>query len=101
MFYKLLSLLLGLSLCSPAFSQESFQIKGFVLDANTVKPIEGATVTVEKNFSISSKTGEFVLKNISKRDVSITVSHIGYTSAIVTFNANTELNEIKILVKPI
>ncbi|MDO5969444.1 TonB-dependent receptor [Flavivirga aquimarina] len=96
-----------------AFSQDSFQIKGSVMNARTLQPIEGANIIGKGIFSISSVTGAFTINNVVKDSCSFIISHIGYVSKTVTVikkqkmetllvylnESSTTLEEIEVLGK--
>lgn len=84
MFYKMLSAWLCFSLCASVFAQNSFQIEGFVMNANTLQPIEGANIIGGNHFSVSSAQGKFSLNNLAKGTYSFTVSHISYSQQTVS-----------------
>lgn len=96
MFHKALSIGLCFSLCSIAFSQDSFQIKGFVLNSSTLQPIEGANILGEGLFSISSSTGEFSIKDVAGGVYTFDISHIGYFQKTITVNVGPEMEAIKV-----
>lgn len=97
MIQKILSIWLCFGLCSFGFAQNSFQIKGYVLNTNTLEPIEGATIIGDNLFSISSTTGEFIINNVDKGAYTFTVNHISYTSKIITINVGLEMEAVSIL----
>lgn len=97
MFYKTLCLWLFFSLNSTLLAQNTFQIKGTVTDATTLKPIEGATVICgEKLFSISSSNGAFTLDNITKGIYKLTISHVAYNTKIITVNVTSKTEHVSI-----
>ncbi len=96
MFHKILSVWLCFSLCAYAFSQNSFNVKGFVIDANTLQPIEGATVIGEGLYSISSSTGAFTINNIVEGSYHFTVSHIGYTPQTLSVVVQSEMETLQL-----
>ena len=97
MFQKILSVWLCFGLCSIMCAQNSFQIKGSVIDAHTLKPIEGANIIGKGVFSISSKTGAFTIKNVVKNTYALTISHMGYASQKVNIIVSPEMETVKIL----
>ena len=99
MFYKILSTWLCFSLCSIAVAQESFQIKGFIMNASTLQPINGANIIGEGLFSISSSTGEFSINNVNEGDLTITLSHVGYASKTMVVKVTKKVKEFKVYLK--
>lgn len=99
MFHKTLSVWLYFSLCSIAFSQNSFQIKGFVKNINTLQPIEGANIVGKGLFSISSAKGVFNIKNLDKGSYTFKISHIGYISKTITINVDAKIETIEVYLK--
>ena len=79
MYQKILSVWLCFSLYANVFAQDVFQIKGSVVNANTLQPIEGATISGNHLFSISSSKGLFSIDNVRKGPYTFTVSHMSYT----------------------
>ena len=96
MIHKILGVWLCFSLCSMAYAQDSFQIKGSVVNANTLQAIEGANIIGDRLFSISSSTGKFTIKNVVKGIYSFDISHIGYTSKTITVNVGPEMEEVTV-----
>ncbi|WP_308992497.1 TonB-dependent receptor [Mariniflexile litorale] len=80
-----------------AFAQDSFQIKGFVRNANTLQPIEGAHITGKGLFSISLETGAFTIKNLVEGSYSFTISHIGYASKKITVLVQPKMETVEVL----
>jgi hypothetical protein len=63
-------------------------IKGKVLDARTLQPIEGATVILlpENKSSVSDILGDFNFKLLKKNVANIAVSSIGYETKIISIS---------------
>lgn len=81
------------------FSQDSFQIKGFVIDANTLQSIEGANIIGDSLFSISSASGMFIIKNVISGTHSLTISHLGYTSKTINVNVGSEMETLQVFLE--
>ncbi|MCG1036814.1 TonB-dependent receptor [Polaribacter sargassicola] len=92
----LLSVLLFFSFYTVSLGQDLYQIKGSVLNANTLQPIEGANIIGKNRYAISSKTGEFILKNIAKGTYTFTVSYVGFITKKITVNVNSETENLSI-----
>ncbi|RTE53361.1 TonB-dependent receptor [Arenibacter aquaticus] len=99
MIHKVLSAWLFFSLCSMVFAQDSFQIKGLVINAKTLQPIEGANVIGKGLFSISSSTGTFTIENVARGTRSLTISHIGYSSNMVTIKVGPKMDSLTVALK--
>lgn len=99
MLYKMLSICLFISVCSIATAQNSFKIKGIVLDANTLQPLEGANIIGDHLFAVSSSKGEFTIEDNKKQASSFTVSHVGYTTKEFTVIPKNTQERIKIYLK--
>lgn len=91
-----MSVWLCFSLCSIAFAQNSFQIKGIVRNVNTLLPIEGANIIGEGLFSISSATGAFIINNVVEDSYVFTISHIGYAPKTVTVIVEPEMGIVQV-----
>ena len=96
MLYKILNVWLCFSLCSIAFAQDSFQIKGSVVNANTLLPVVGANIIGNGIFSISTDSGEFTLKKVHKDTYTLSISHIGYTTQTIIVKANPKMEALSI-----
>ncbi|WP_238568333.1 TonB-dependent receptor [Algibacter lectus] len=66
-----------------ACTQDSLIIKGLVVNAKTLQPIEGVNIIGDGFFSISSSDGSFIIKNITNGNYVLNVSHIGYAPKTV------------------
>lgn len=91
MFYKLWSAGIAICLCANVFAQDSFQIKGTVLDANTLEPIIGASIVGDQVYSISSVEGEFQVNSLSSGSHTFVISHLGYITGTVTLTASLDV----------
>jgi len=99
MIHKMLGVWLYFSLISITFAQDSFQIKGSVVNANTLQPIEGANIFGNGLFSTSSSTGTFTIKNVVEGTYSITISHIGYSSETVSIRVGPKMDTLKVYLR--
>ncbi|HKK62040.1 MAG TPA: TonB-dependent receptor [Bacteroidales bacterium] len=75
-----------LLLSSTALSQKPVQnIRGLVLDAETMEPLSGATIVIleENKGTISDLSGNFILENIEVGRYTIQVSFVGYEAVII------------------
>ncbi|SDR96885.1 iron complex outermembrane recepter protein [Polaribacter sp. KT25b] len=92
MFKNLLSIWLYFSLCAIAFGQDSYQIKGSVINASTLHPIEGVNIIGKNLYAISSNTGNFVIDNVIKgSSYTFTISHLGFDSQTVTIKVKSPI----------
>ncbi|MCL7764114.1 TonB-dependent receptor [Polaribacter sp. Z014] len=99
MFKNILSIWLSFSLCSIAFAQDSYQIKGSVLNFKTLQPIEGANIIGENLFSISSETGEFSINNVDQGTYTFKISHVGFDAETVTVQVKSAKISIPVYLK--
>ena len=88
---KILSLGLCFALCSTVFAQNSYSVKGSVLNANTLNPIEGATIIGEGFYAISSSTGQFIIKNLSQGTHTLYISHVGFKTKEFTLHVKENM----------
>ena len=91
MFKNMLSIWLYFSLCSSAFAQDSYQIKGSVLNDNNLQPLEGVNVVGEHSFSISSKSGEFTIDLKEEGVYTFKISHVGFEAKTVTVTVKSKI----------
>ncbi|WP_235817855.1 carboxypeptidase-like regulatory domain-containing protein [Formosa haliotis] len=96
MLQKTLSVWLCFSLCTIAYAQDTFLVKGAVFNANTLLPIDGASISGSDLFSITSSSGHFTFKNVKQGVYSLTVSSMGYTPKVVSIDVCPELKELVI-----
>ena len=61
------------------------KLKGYVLDENTLKPIEGANVKSSINNVITDRFGKFLV-TIAPTDRSVDISYVGYALQKVSFS---------------
>ena len=95
----MLGVWLYLSLCSLAFAQDSFHIEGSVINANTLQPLEGANIIGKGLFSVSSSTGEFIIKNVVEGTYTLTISHIGHSSETLSLKVGPKMETLKVALR--
>lgn len=80
-----------------------YNIKGSVIDFESGKPLQGATVLVEntKLGAISDINGDFNISGIKTTKITIRVSFIGYETKEVEYTIKTGKNDILIRLKQI
>jgi len=76
--------------------QSAMQITGMVVDAQSKQPLAGATIYLDHTTkaTISSDSGNFVLKNIPSGNYKLIISYIGYNSAFVDLSEKDTPNLI-------
>jgi len=84
MRYSFLSSFLTLLFIQLGFAQDSFTIKGTILDAQSLQPIVGANIIGNQYVTTSSKTGEFAIADVVKDSIVLTITHIAYSPKKVT-----------------
>ena len=99
MFKNVLSAWLYISLCTVAFAQDSFQIKGTVLNANSLEPIEGVSIIGKGVASVSISNGVFTINNVPKGVCVLTLSHISYQTLNYTVRVEDNMEALTILLK--
>jgi len=80
---------------------QPYSLKGVILEANTKKPIIGATVKIKnsKYGDYTNINGEFKIQNINKQKVILQISHIAYESIEKNINL-TITSELEIYLIP-
>ncbi|MDR0836165.1 MAG: carboxypeptidase-like regulatory domain-containing protein, partial [Tannerella sp.] len=75
-----------LMVCNSAVCQ--YNISGKILEEKTKKPIEYAVVVISNRelWSVTNEKGDFLIKNVARGDVKISVSCLGYAKKIFTRN---------------
>ena len=100
-FFKILYLFLIIS--NITFSQNFGEIKGQVVDFDSEKPLEGASIKIE-NTSIgvsSDSNGYFKIENINTKTYNINISYLGYENKTIfnvivkSFGTSNILVELK------
>jgi iron complex outermembrane receptor protein len=78
------SLMLAFSFC---FGQKA-QLTGTITDASTLKPVSGATISVESQSAgtFSKEDGSYTLSLSTGQDHEVKVSFIGYNTQVFTIN---------------
>lgn len=99
MFHKYWATLLCTLLCSLGFAQDPFQIKGIVLDAETLEPIEGATIRAGEVFGVTSRDGTFVLVPRGQGTLALSISHIGFITKTLDIPFVADPSPFKILLE--
>jgi vitamin B12 transporter len=96
--FLLICLLLTVCLTS-GFSQETTSLKGFVRDAQTGLPIEGASILIEgiSKGTFTDADGKFNIAGIKTGQVVLVVSFVGYSSSKTSANIINGENAIDIL----
>lgn len=94
MIKTILGIWLSLGLCSISFAQSSFEIKGSIVDAGTLKAIAGASIIGENTFAVSTSDGEFIIKNMPQGTHTFKVSHIGYVPEVFTAFVGGEMKMV-------
>lgn len=79
---------------------QTFTIKGRVLDNRTLSPISYASIQVLElgHSTITDENGSFKLSNIRRGKIELSISVLGYVTRIITFNINndTDLKNIRL-----
>ena len=90
--------------CTILHAQESFVIRGLVVDAITLKPLAKATIVCEeKNIvAVTDNEGKYTLvcKGCKPDSSKIKVSFIGYETKVLTINSMSINMEARIRLKP-
>ncbi|MEP5255178.1 MAG: TonB-dependent receptor [Winogradskyella arenosi] len=81
------------------FAQNALQIKGIVANANTLEPIEGATIMANGLFSTSSATGNFTLNNVTEGTYTLTISHVSYATKTLSLESGKPEETYKIFLE--
>lgn len=84
-----------------SYAQETYTIEGFVVDASTNLPIEGATIIATKHlYSVSSVKGTFVIEGVRKGDYVLEVSFLGYAQASIPVSVERDLKDLIVVLSP-
>ena len=79
-------LLLSMWLVTAPVSAQSVTVRGRVLDASSLRPIQAATLTVVESGAqaLSDQSGRFLITSGDPGSVSVRVDVLGYESALET-----------------
>ena len=101
MYRKLLSMFLFWGIYITAFAQHiPHQIKGKVLNASSLNPIEGVTIMGNGLFAVTSASGEFYINNVKTDHCVLTISHVGFEIKQIHVTNDEDEEAIKILLNP-
>ncbi|WP_317194699.1 TonB-dependent receptor [Aequorivita echinoideorum] len=68
-----------LTMTSLLSAQNTYNIKGVVMDNDTKLPIEGASISLNQKTYVSSEEGNFLFQDVPSGTFVISVSHLGYS----------------------
>lgn len=80
-------------------AQETFTLKGMVVDGNTQKPIVGANIIGPNLYAVSSDTGEFTIAKVPQGKYSFEITHIAYATEHLTVEVNGNLENVVVQLK--
>lgn len=78
------------------WAQETYTIKGSVIDSSTLAPISGANIVGSTKHAVSSLNGEFIIENIPKGAHTFEISHIAYAPIKLVIEVDRNLSEYTI-----
>lgn len=94
----ILSLFFGLSLSLTA--QESFTIRGVVVDRITQQPLEGVNIVGARSAAVSDAKGAFLLEVPTRRVYRFLVTYVGYAESLVTVDPRDADESLLIALEP-
>lgn len=89
------------SAITPNQSVQTAVLSGKVLNKDTNKPIENATIIVGDNKITTDKDGNYNLANLATGTATITISATGYTTQSLTKNLVSNTNTLDIILVPV
>jgi len=94
MLYRLLLTLFISFAVQNVFCQ--YSLSGRILEEKTKKPIEYASVSIDDNelWAITNEKGEFLLKNVSAGEYSISVSCLGYAKKTFDLKVSGNIKDL-------
>lgn len=77
---------------------QNIQLSGIIVDNKTKKPIEFATIVIKEQglWGVSNTKGVFKIKHISKGNIFLTASCLGYVKKTMQLEINTDTSQITI-----
>ena len=87
---KLSLLLSSIIFGSVLFSQNPVVISGRVFDKQTNEPLQGATVVIKKDSTVTltGNDGSFTFRSVSPGKTSLVISHIGFETTEITIDVS-------------
>jgi iron complex outermembrane receptor protein len=81
-------------------SYSQFTISGKVVDTNK-EPLAGASVYVKDSFTgtFSNSEGDFVLKNIPEKEITLVASFLGFQTSESTYIMNQNVSDVQIILQ--
>ncbi len=93
--------ILLLAICSLTALAQQVTIGGNVIDEETQKPVEFASVLMKENgfWAITGTDGSFSIRNIPVGKVSLTIQCLGYATRQITLDINRDIPRLRIKLK--
>ncbi|WP_236636880.1 TonB-dependent receptor [Sinomicrobium soli] len=79
--------------------QETFTVKGLVIDADTRAPLAGASIVGKEFYAVSASDGEFTLTRVPGGNREFEVSYLGYASERVVLHVDSDITRVTIVLK--
>jgi len=94
MFHKSLLIFVMCVVAQNIFCQ--YALSGRILDEKTKEPVEYASVTIDdiELWAITNEKGVFLINNVSKSDINVTVSCLGYVKKIFALKASDKKSDL-------
>ncbi|WP_298879823.1 TonB-dependent receptor [uncultured Polaribacter sp.] len=80
-------------------AQDTFNIKGTVLESKTLTPLEGVNIIGKKIYAITNSTGNFFINDVTKGTYTLKISHIGYATKEIKVTVSKEMNTLRIFLE--
>lgn len=102
MYKSRAGILLLMMLCiATAVQAQLLSVKGRVIDADTEKPVEFASLLLVENgqWAVTDEQGRFAIKNVSKGKVTLTVQCLGYQKRTLPMSLTRDVPDMRIRLK--
>ena len=95
-------LFVGLLLIGQTIRAQHLLLSGKVIDADTGKPVEYATVLLSDNslWAFSNEEGVFAIKNVPAGKSTLAVQCLGYQKRIMHVELNRNIDDLVLRIKP-
>ena len=103
MYKSRVGILLLMMLCmATAVQAQLLYVKGRVIDADTEKPVEFASILLVENgqWAVTDEKGDFTIRNVSKGKVTLTVQCLGYQKRTLPMSLTKDIPDMRIRLKP-